>query len=150
MDLNILHDSEMWKTLLITIFCGGLVGLERQLKGKPAGMRTCIFICLSIVIFMHADVSIPDKSRTVQAIITGVGFLGAGVILTKEGLIKGVTSASIIWVLAGIGITIGNREYIFAILLTFVTVGVSLGVEILEKSFARLRQGVHRWLKNDS
>jgi putative Mg2+ transporter-C (MgtC) family protein len=73
-------------------------------------------------------------------VVTGIGFLGGGVILAREGLLVGVTSAAVIWVLAALGSLIGLGYLAAAIILTLVTVGLLLGVELLESIFRRLRQ----------
>jgi len=76
-------------------------------------------------------------------VVTGIGFLGAGVIIAREGLVKGVTSAAVIWVLAGIGAMIGFRLFLSAVAISFITVGILTGVELLENSVRRLRRGAH-------
>lgn len=136
-----------WIRIGITILCGGIIGLERQLRGKPAGIRTSILICLGTYVFVSLAASLSsntlDPSRVLGQVVTGIGFIGAGVIMSKEGLVKGVTSAAIIWVLAGIGAAIGLDRTAMALSVTLVTVAVLLGVEFLESSFKKLRQGVH-------
>ncbi|MBU0673552.1 MAG: MgtC/SapB family protein [Proteobacteria bacterium] len=137
---------EFWKNILLTLFCGGMVGLERQLRGKPAGIRTSILICLGTQTFVLLSVNMAgniDPTRVLGQVVTGIGFIGAGVIMSKEGLVKGVTSAAIIWVLAGIGAAIGLGQSAIALSLTLVTVSVLVGVELLENTFRKLRQGVH-------
>ena len=139
-----------WKKLLVSLFCGAIVCFERQFRGKPAGIRTSILICLGTQIFVSMGMSLPEgvapgagATRVIGQIITGIGFLGAGVIMAKEGLVKGVTSAAVIWVLAGIGVAIGLGYVDIALVLTVVTVVVLTGVELLETSFKRLRRGAH-------
>lgn len=136
-----------WSRIGATILCGGIIGLERQLRGKPAGIRTSILICLGTSVFVSLSASLSsqtlDPSRVLGQVVTGIGFIGAGVIMSKEGLVKGVTSAAIIWVLAGIGAAIGLDRTATALAVTFVTVGVLLGVELLESTFKKLRRGVH-------
>jgi putative Mg2+ transporter-C (MgtC) family protein len=140
-------DQQFWIEILISVVCAGIIGAERQLRGKAAGIRTSILICLGTQMFVSigATLSGPstDPSRIIGQVITGIGFLGAGVIMAKEGLVKGVTSAAVIWVLAAIGVTIGLGYLMTAIAFTLVTLGVLLGVELLESSFKKLRQGVH-------
>lgn len=138
---------EFWTRLAVTVFCGGIIGLERQLRGKPAGIRTSILICLGTTVFislgLHLNPQAQDSTRVLGQVVTGIGFIGAGVIMGKENIVKGVTSAAIIWVLAAIGAAIGLGLYATSITLTLVTVGVLLGVEFLESSFRKLRRGVH-------
>ncbi|GAB4333458.1 MAG: MgtC/SapB family protein [Desulfobulbaceae bacterium] len=140
-------EHAFWIRVAASIVCGGMIGLERQLRGKPAGIRTSILICLGTQtfillggVFTQGNV---DMSRTLGQIITGIGFIGAGVIMGKENIVKGVTSAAIIWVLAGIGAAIGMGYMAAAFAVTFVTLFVLVGVEYLEATFQRLRRGVH-------
>jgi putative Mg2+ transporter-C (MgtC) family protein len=83
-----------------------------------------------------------DPGRIVGQIVTGIGFLGAGVILTRQGVLVGITSASVIWILAGIGILIGFEKYAASILVSILTVGILHGVTLLEKAFKSLRRGI--------
>ncbi len=136
-----------WTRIGATILCGGIIGCERQLRGKPAGIRTSILICLGTYVFVSLGASLSaqtlDPSRVLGQVVTGIGFIGAGVIMSKEGLVKGVTSAAIIWVLAGIGATIGLGQLVMALAITLVTVSVLLGVELLESIFKKLRRGAY-------
>jgi len=138
---------DFWIRIGATLFCGGIIGLERQLRGKPAGIRTSILICLGTQVFISIggtfNTTATDSTRVLGQVITGIGFIGAGVIMGKENIVKGVTSAAIIWVLAGIGALIGLGQISTAFALTFVTVLVLLGVEALESTFLKLRRGVH-------
>lgn len=133
-----------WFRLGTAIFCGGIIGLERQLRGKAAGIRTSILICLGTELFVTLGASFGgervDPTRVLGQVVTGIGFLGGGVILAREGLVVGVTSAAVIWVLAALGSLIGMGHLAAAIIITLVTVGLLLGVELLESVFRRLRQ----------
>ena len=136
----------------ISLLCGFIVGLERQLAGKPAGIRTSSLICLGAYCFVVIGSLISensDVSRIVAQIITGIGFLGAGVILAREGSVIGVTSAAVIWVLAGIGILIGFDRYLSAIFLSLITVAILTGVNIMEKLFTALRKGAYGTLQKN-
>ncbi len=137
-----------WQRIFVAMLCGGIIGLERQLRGKPAGIRTSILICLGTEIFVALGSLLTtepggDPSRVVGQVVTGIGFLGAGVIMAKEGLLQGVTSAAVIWMLAAIGSVIGLGFERGALALAVLTVGVLTGVELLETSFLLLREGVH-------
>lgn len=133
-----------WLRLGTAILCGGIIGLERQLRGKAAGIRTSILICLGTELFVTLGASFGgdrvDPTRVLGQVVTGIGFLGGGVILAREGLVVGVTSAAVIWVLAALGSLIGMGHLAAAIILTLVTVALLLGVELLESVFRRLRQ----------
>ncbi len=138
--------------LLTTFLCGGIVGLERQLCGKPAGIRTSTLICMGTYIFVVTGVPLAggagDPSRVIGQVVTGIGFLGAGVILTREGAVVGVTSAATIWVLAAIGVLAGMERYPAAIATALLTVGILVGVNLLENLFVSLQRGVHSRIKN--
>jgi putative Mg2+ transporter-C (MgtC) family protein len=125
-----------------------MVGLERQLRGKPLDVRSGVLICLGTFVFIrlsltaHATGNI-DPTRVLGQVVTGIGFLGAGVMLTRGKHVVGVTTASVIWVLAAIGASIGFGNYGGAIALTLVTLGVLNLLEILENRISRLRRGAH-------
>lgn len=139
------ESQAFWLHLGTALLCGGIIGIERQLRGKAAGIRTSILICLGSQIFVAMGVSLQggptDPSRVLSQIVTGIGFLGGGVILAREGLITGVTSAAVIWMLAAIGSMIGLGHLGAAIVITLATLGVLVGVELLEAVFRRLREG---------
>jgi putative Mg2+ transporter-C (MgtC) family protein len=139
-------DSQaFWLRLGTAILCGGIIGLERQLRGKAAGIRTSILVCLGTQLFVTLGASFGgdrvDPTRVLAQVVTGIGFLGGGVILAREGAIVGVTSAAVIWILAALGSLIGLGHLLAAIVLTLVTVGLLIGVELLESVFRRLREG---------
>jgi putative Mg2+ transporter-C (MgtC) family protein len=145
-----LHDvlsRDFWLPIAVAVLCGGVLGIERQLRGKPAGIRTSILICMGTAVFMQLGATLVsehgDPSRTLGQLVTGIGFLGGGVILTHGGLIRGMTSAAVIWILAGIGAAIGLRYYAQAVAFTLTAVSVLVGVQWLERTFRQLRRGVH-------
>lgn len=137
--------AEFWLRLGTSVLCGGIIGLERQLRGKAAGIRTSILICLGTQLFVTLGSSFAgervDPTRVLAQVVTGIGFLGGGVILAREGLIIGVTSAAVIWVLAALGSLIGLGHLLASVVLTLITVGLLIGVEFLESIFRRLRDG---------
>ena len=128
--------------IFFSLFLGGLVGLEREIKHKPAGLRTNILICLGSTIIMIVSLnlseiygSIVDPSRIAAQVVTGIGFIGAGAIIRSRGSVHGLTTAATIWVIAGIGLAIGNGYYSAAIISTFVVMIIlNLGTR-LEKRF---------------
>jgi putative Mg2+ transporter-C (MgtC) family protein len=97
--------------LTLSVLLGGAVGLERELRGKPAGLRTNILICVGATLFTQLSIVIPggngDPGRIAAQIVTGVGFLGAGTILHTRGTVQGLTSAATIWLVAAIGVAVG-------------------------------------------
>lgn len=136
-----------WKTVGLAVACGAIIGLERQLRGKAAGVRTSCLICLGTATFVHLGVSVAgpegDPARVIGQVVTGVGFLGAGVMLTRAGVVHGVTTASVIWMLAAIGATIGAGHFAAAATLSAVTLAILVGIDLLESRLQALTRGVH-------
>jgi putative Mg2+ transporter-C (MgtC) family protein len=139
--------SAFWTAVGVAIACGGIVGLERQIRGKPAGLRTSILVCLGTAVFIHLGLAVSgpgtDPSRVLGQLVTGVGFLGAGVMLSRGGVVSGVTTAAVIWVLAAIGAAIGLQRYGAAVVLAIVVVAILVGIGALESSVGWLKRGVH-------
>ncbi|GLT17911.1 membrane protein [Vibrio zhanjiangensis] len=137
-----------WPALLCCAINGVLIGVERQTRGKPVGIRTSILIIAGTYLFMAMAVSLSpstlDQARVLGQIITGIGFLGAGVMMTLDGKIHGVTSAAVIWVLAAIGMMIGLGYLQQSVLITLLALSVLLGVDKAENQFQSLRRGVHQ------
>src|SRR5271166_219132 len=100
--------------LVLATILGGLIGLERQLKHRPAGLRTNLFICLGAAMFTLlsdelAVMHIGDHTRIAAQIIPGIGFIGAGSILHNRGdLVTGITSAATLFVVASVGMAVGG------------------------------------------
>ncbi|UPQ88199.1 MgtC/SapB family protein [Vibrio sinaloensis] len=137
-----------WPALLCCAINGILIGVERQTRGKPVGIRTSILIISGTYFFMSMAVSLSpntlDQARVLGQIITGVGFLGAGVMMTLEGKIHGVTSAAIIWVLAALGMMIALGYLQQSVVITLLALSVLLGVDRAENHIKALRRGVHQ------
>ena len=111
------------KRLLLSVLLGGIIGLEREVHERPAGLRTNIIVCLaSALITLTSIYAFPnsDPTRIASAIVTGIGFLGAGIILQSKEKVKGLTSAATVWVVAGIGIAVGSGFYFGAIITTLI------------------------------
>lgn len=141
-----------WQSIFVAIICGGMIGLERQLRGKPVGIRTASLITLGTYVFMATSASLAaesyDPTRVMGQIITGIGFLGAGVMMARDGAVVGVTSAATIWVLAAVGVMIGTHNLIAGVKVSLLVVGILYGVDILEKHVKMLTRGVHASFKN--
>ncbi len=139
-----------WLCLLSAIVSGGIVGLERQLNGKPVGLRTGALICVGVYTFvaiaLFVSDGVTDRSRIIGQIVTGVGFLGAGVMLVRDSVIIGVTSAAAIWVLAAIGVVIGSGYPFTGVKLSVLTVLILVGITRLETTFLFFQRGVHNKL----
>ncbi|MEW7866746.1 MgtC/SapB family protein [Aeromonas diversa] len=141
-----------WLHILACLACGTLVGLERQLRGKPVGIRTSSLIILGSYCFLalatHLSPHPADQARVLGQLVTGIGFLGAGVMMTQNGQVMGVTSAATVWMLAALGAMIGLDMLTQSIALTLVTLSILVGVDWLESSFKQLQRGVHRRLES--
>jgi len=139
---------DFWLPVLVSVLCGVMVGLERQLRGKPLDVRTAILICLGTNVFIRLGVAVGgenvDHTRVLGQVVTGIGFLGAGVILRRGESVVGLTTASVIWVLAAIGAAIGFEQYSAAISLAFVTLVVLNFLEMIEDRIAMMRRGPHK------
>jgi putative Mg2+ transporter-C (MgtC) family protein len=140
-------DPLSWIGIGSACLAGSIIGFERQLLEKPVGIRTCVLICMGTYVFIRiagAEASEgADPSRVIGQVVTGIGFLGAGVMMSRDGTIKGVTSAAAIWMLAAIGVTIGTGQSELGVKLALLTVFVLVGVDSLEGTFRRLREGVY-------
>jgi putative Mg2+ transporter-C (MgtC) family protein len=108
--------------LLIAVLFGGLLGFERQVHGQSAGMRTHMLVALGAAIFTIAAVTVSpnapsDVTRVIQGIAAGIGFLGAGTILklSSQGAVKGLTTASSIWLAAALGTVARMGQYALAV-----------------------------------
>ena len=117
--------EDVLKLLLAVVF-GGIIGIERELRSKAAGFRTMILICLGSCFFTDLALHLgapAETSRIVANIITGIGFLGAGAIFrdSSNGKVSGMTTASMIWIAAAIGMGVGFGEYFIAVVVTILT-----------------------------
>ena len=146
-----LLDTEFLIGIVVSVVCGFLIGLERQIKGKPVGIRTSILICFGTMVFLTLGAHVGggvNVARVLGQVVTGVGFLGAGVIMTRNNAVAGMTSAAVVWLLAAVGASIGLHYYTMAFVVTFVALCVLVGVEKLENVYKGLRKGIHS--KSDS
>jgi len=132
------------KLLLATIL-GGAIGLEREMAGKPAGLRTNILICVGAALFTQLSIDIArigfandgrpygDTGRIAAQIVSGVGFLGAGTIIQSRGAVRGLTTAAGLWVAAAIGIAIGARFYADATIVTAALLVILVALRPVER-----------------
>lgn len=136
-----IHTTEIMIRLVIALLAGAVIGAEREYMSKSAGLRTLIMISLGSAIFTIASVLVgtgDSHDRIASNIVTGIGFLGAGVIFKEENKVKGLTTAASVWATAAIGMAIGNGDYLLGISSTFL-VFISLSYitnieEIIERS----------------
>ena len=118
---------QLFGRVVIAAICGGLIGYERRNANKEAGVKTHLIVCLASALFMIVsqygflevvmkfDVLKADVSRVAAQVVSGIGFLGAGMIFVRNGLVNGLTTAAGIWATSAIGLTIGSGLYIVGI-----------------------------------
>ena len=125
--------------VLLAAGCGTVIGIERQIMHKPAGLRTNVLICLGAAVFtiisreMAASGSQEPITRIAAQIVTGVGFLGAGAVIQDRGGIHGLTTAATIWLMASVGMACGARFYGLAIFTTVLAILVLVGLGQVDK-----------------
>ena len=133
-------------SITLATFLGAAIGLERELSGKAAGLRTNVLICLGAAVFTMISkemVSQTDGSvaRIAAQIVTGVGFLGAGAIIQDRGGIHGLTTAATIWLVASIGMACGSHFYMLGVTTTFIALIILIIPTKIEKMLKRRREG---------
>jgi putative Mg2+ transporter-C (MgtC) family protein len=133
--------------LLVATFVGGLIGIEREYKGKPAGMRTNILMCLGSCVIMVLSLEVAGRSgapadpgRIAAQVVTGVGFLGAGTILRSRVSVAGLTTAATIWFVAALGLVIGAGMFRVAAAATALMILTLTALRGLEHQMAVMRQ----------
>jgi putative Mg2+ transporter-C (MgtC) family protein len=123
--------------ILLAVGCGAVIGVERQLMHKPAGLRTNVLICLGAAVFTIISERMAGGqepiTRIAAQIVTGVGFLGAGAVIQDRGGIHGLTTAATIWLVASIGMACGARFYYLAITTTVLAILVLVGLGQVDK-----------------
>ncbi len=128
--------SEILGVLLAFVF-GAAIGLERELRGKSAGLRTNILICLGAAVFAIISkkmaVETDSVTRIAAQVVTGVGFLGAGAIIQDRGGVHGLTTAATIWVVASIGVACGAGLIKLAFIATLLAAVALIGLSHIEK-----------------
>lgn len=135
--------------LLVALFCGFLLGLERERKDKPAGLRTIVLITVGATLYMFVSSLIPfagewpddvtraDPGRIASQVVSGIGFLGAGTIIQARGAVHGLTTAAVIWTAAAIGLCIGIGFPLLGIGCTLVVLIALLAMEPLRRLMGR-------------
>jgi putative Mg2+ transporter-C (MgtC) family protein len=136
-----LSESELIQRLLLAALLGALLGIERELKQKAAGLRTNILIALGSALFALLSIELApdgaDPTRIVAQVVTGIGFLGAGAIMRTDSGVQGLTTAATVWVNAAVGVAAGGGQYHLAFSATAVTLVVLFVVAPIETAIAR-------------
>ncbi len=131
--------------LALAALLGGLLGLERESKGKDAGVRTHMLVSMGAALFVlgsqQAGMLMADMSRVVQGVIAGVGFLGAGTILKSDNdeRVKGLTTAAGIWLTAAVGVAAGLGRETTAVLSTLLALAILSAVPLMERMLRKPR-----------
>ena len=128
--------------LALVIVVGGAIGVERELRSKSAGFRTMILICLGSFLYTIFSIEISDVSadRVASNIVTGIGFLGAGVIFKSDNRVNGITTAATIWAVAALGMGIALEEYILVGTSTAIILGALFLLTHLESAIDKINQ----------
>jgi putative Mg2+ transporter-C (MgtC) family protein len=138
---------QFWIPIGVSVVCGAIIGFERQLRGKPLDVRTAVLICLGTNVYIRLGVVISgdhaDTMRILGQVVTGIGFLGAGVIFNRGAHVQGLTTAAVVWALAAIGAAIGFERYSAAIALSIVVFLVLNVLEWIENRVEHMRRGAH-------
>ena len=131
---------------LATVF-GAVVGYQRELADRPAGLRTHVLVCLGsalimiISIYPFTALAQADPSRIAAGAITGIGFLGAGTIIRQGNIVRGLTTAASLWTVAGVGLAVGTGFYIPALLVTATVFLVLAGLKRVEQTMISAKEG---------
>lgn len=152
MNIDFFKEAEFLLRILLSAVCGGVVGYERKNRGKGAGVRTHIIVavasCLMMIVAQYGfsdffsytksqDLNLRlDPSRVAAQIVSGVGFLGAGMIFVQKKMVTGLTTAAGVWAIAGIGMAIGGGMYVLGISCSVIIVLIQV---LLHKDLKFLR-----------
>ncbi len=147
----IMSISEILIRILFAVIASGLIGYEREMRDRPAGFRTHILVCVGATIVSMMQIQMvenvkemilqnpqlasslkADIGRVIAQVVTGVGFLGAGTIIFHKGSVKGLTTATTLWVVACLGLAIGLGYYEISLIGTFVILFVIIGLKRIE------------------
>ncbi len=135
-DILMFDIGTVFGKLLIAAVLGGLIGWERERRGRPAGLRTHLLVCVGVTLIMlvseHIFVQYQgykqdsilriDPARIASQVVTGIGFLGAGTIMRFKATVRGLTTAASLWVVAGVGLAIGSGFILPAIFEAFIAI----------------------------
>lgn len=135
-------DNEIYLRLVLSVVLGGLIGLEREVHRRSAGLRTHMLVCLGSCLIMLTSLYVfdiynsrvnVDPSRIAAGVITGIGFLGAGTIIRAQEGVRGLTTAASLWVVSGIGLAVGIGFYSAGIFTTVLGLTVLFFLRYIEK-----------------
>jgi putative Mg2+ transporter-C (MgtC) family protein len=144
---------ELFLRLTMAIVAGGLVGLEREMRGRQAGFRTTILVCLGSALVMIVSISFAsrpwphdpsviirvDPARIAYGVMMGIGFLGAGTIIKSGARVHGLTTAAALWTMAAVGLAAGFGMYLMTAITTMLVLVTLFVLDYFEDSFPKLR-----------
>lgn len=138
-----IENADILIRIIFAIILGSIIGLERELTNKSAGLRTQIMVCLGACIFTILSIHgfatavtlypLGDPSRVAAQIITGIGFIGAGTVLRQGLTVTGLTTASTLWIVAAIGMACGCGKISIAVVSTILSVAILVLIRIFER-----------------
>jgi putative Mg2+ transporter-C (MgtC) family protein len=136
-----MNQSDIISVLLAVVF-GAAIGLEREFRGKAAGLRTNVLICLGAAVFtiISERMGVNESlTRIAAQIVTGVGFIGAGAIIQDRGGVHGLTTAATIWLVASVGVACGAKMYLLGAITTLIAIIVLIALVYFEGMIAHRR-----------
>ncbi|WP_343669883.1 MgtC/SapB family protein [Chitinophaga sp.] len=138
-----LVESTTLLKVVVSCLTGALLGMEREFHHKAAGMRTLTLICVGSTLFtiLSVEIGFPNSpDRIASNILTGVGFIGAGVIFKGTYSIDGITTAATIWIASALGIAVGMSHYVLVAISLILVLLVLQGLKVIERKIARIRE----------
>lgn len=147
-----ISDGEVILRLVLAVLLSGLVGLEREVKGRAAGFRTHILVCVGSTLVMLTGVYLAsvwrgtgeiDPTRMAAQVVSGVGFLGAGTIIQFRDSVRGLTTAASVWAAAGIGLAVGAGFYVGAVSATVIVLLVLFALFNFERRVGSKAKSQH-------
>jgi putative Mg2+ transporter-C (MgtC) family protein len=129
--------------ILVALVIGAIIGAEREYRSKSAGLRTMILVCTGSCLFTLVSIKLgapANIDRVAANIITGIGFIGAGVIFKDENRVTGITTATTIWIVAALGMQVGLGEYKIAFIITGIILVVLILLVYLQDAISEVNQ----------
>ncbi len=134
-------ETEYIIKIIAAFTAGGVLGMEREYRSKPAGFRTMILICVGSCLFSILSKTFAENSdRIASNIVTGIGFIGAGVVFKEGTTVRGITSAATIWIAAAMGMCIGFGHYVLSAIVLILVLGTLIILSRLEETLDNLHQ----------
>jgi putative Mg2+ transporter-C (MgtC) family protein len=132
--MQTLLDLTSFFSLVLSMLLGAIVGIEREMIHKPAGLRTHMLVCLGSCLFTIVSIGFSvDPARIAAGIVAGIGFIGAGTIWAEKDKVQGITTAASLWATAAIGIAVGISDYPLAIVVTLLVFAILASRYLLKK-----------------